>query len=384
MKSGETERRLSLLRAKLKEHHLELALVFYPLNIFYFTGLWIKGFLLVTPEEIALYVRRPYTQTKEMTNLPVNFFSGFKVLPDLLKGYSAKRIGIEYRAFLWNEGERLKRLLEDFELAPLDSLIWSLRMRKSPGEISSMKEAGKRLSQALKVALAQFRPGMREITASALLEKALRELGHPGYTRSTNQFELAYGYLLSGREGLYALPFTTGEGGRGVEGFPGGAGFKRLKKGEPLLIDYGGFYKGYYVDQTRMASFGRVKSAEPFYRASLEILTTLEKKAFPGIPCLELYLLAEEIAEKHGFQEYFMKHGDKAKFVGHGVGLEIDEPPIISPGAEQKLEENMVIALEPKFHVPGLGVVGLEDTFLVTKKGLRRLTSFPRDWIYLS
>lgn len=384
MKSEEIERRLSLLRVKLKEHSLDLALVFYPLNIFYFTGLWIKGFLLVTPEEIALYVRRPYIQTKGMTNLSVNFFYGFKVLPDLLKGYSAKRIGVEYRAFSWKEGERLKGLLGDFELAPLDSLIWSLRMRKSLSEISSMKEAGKRLSRALKVALAQFRPGMREITASALLEKALRELGHPGYTRSTNQFELAYGYLLSGQEGLYALPFTTGEGGRGVEGFPGGAGFKRLKKGEALLIDYGGFYRGYYVDQTRMASFGRVKSAEPFYQASLEILTTLEKKAIPGIACSELYFLAEEIAEKYGFQEFFMKHGDKANFVGHGVGLEIDEPPIISSKAEQKLEENMVIALEPKFHVPGLGVVGLEDTFLVTQRGLKRLTSFPRDWIYLS
>lgn len=384
MNLEEIERRLSFFKGKLKDNSLDVALVFSPLNIYYLTGLWIKGFLFVTSDDIALFVRRPFEQTKKLCKLPTYFLEGFKSLSEILKEKWGHKIGLEYRAFSWEEGEKLKKILKDFELVSLDNIIWDLRMKKSPFEIACLREAGKRLSKALNITLAQFKPGMKELSASALLEKALRELGHPGYTRSANNFELSYGYLISGKEGLFALPFTTGEGGRGLEGFPGGASLKRLRKGEAILIDFSGFYKGYYVDQTRMASFGRVKLAEPFYRASLEILTNLEKIAKPGISCSELYCVAENIVKKYGFQEFFMRHGDKINFLGHGVGLEIDEPPVISPRNEQKLEENMVIALEPKFHIPDLGVIGLEDTFLVTSAGLKRLTLYSRDWIYLN
>jgi Xaa-Pro aminopeptidase len=384
MNQEEIEKRLKGLREKILERGIEGALIFSHLNLYYFTGLWIKGFLFLTKETIKIFVKRPYSQVKKKEGLPIYFFESLKNLPEILKKASLRRIGLEYRAFSLGEGERLKKTLTDFEIFPIDSLIWELRMIKSPYEIQCQKRASQLLSQALREALSQFKEGMREIAASALLEKALRVRGHPGYTRSFNGFELAFGYLISGKEGLFAIPFTTGEGGTGLEGFPGGASFKKIKRGEPILIDYGGFYKGYYIDQTRMASFGECKKAEEFFKASMEILKTLEKKGKPGVPCEELFFIAEEIADKRGFREYFMKHGDKINFIGHGVGLEIDEPPVIVPGNKGELKENMVLAFEPKFHVPELGVVGLEDTFVVTNYGLKRLTTFPRKWIHLN
>ncbi|MFN3568152.1 MAG: M24 family metallopeptidase [Caldimicrobium sp.] len=384
MLQEEIEHRLKSFQKFLQEKDIKGALLFSPINIFYFTSHFIKGVLFIGEEEIELYVKRPYGAAKESSFLSVFPLESLKILPDILAKKGLKRIGIDFRAFSFEEGKKLEKLLSSFELINLDDLVWECRMKKSSFEINCMKRAAKNLSLALKKCIKLFKLGMKEITASALLELSLRELGHPGYTRSTNKFELSYGYLISGKEGLFAIPYPTGEGGKGVEGFPGGASFKRLKKGEPILIDFSGFYKGYYVDQTRMASFGRCKDAEHFFSITLEILKELEKIGKPGIPAEELYFCAEAIAAKHGVKEYFMRHGEKLKFIGHGVGLEIDEPPVLAPLNKKPLEENMVIALEPKFHLPWLGVVGLEDTFLVTKKGLRRLTTFPREWIYLS
>ncbi len=384
MSKEEIENRLKALKKGISQRGIDACLVFSLVNLYYFTGEWIKGFLLLTKEEAKLFVKRPFFQVKGKANLSIYPFESFKKLPEILTKHSLKKIGLEFRAFSWEEGEKLKGVLSDFKLFPVDSLIWELRMIKSSYEIECQKRASRLLSQALKESLPLLKPGMKEIEASAILEKALRVRGHPGYTRSSNKFELAYGYFISGKEGLFALPFTTGEGGKGVEGFPGGASFKKIKKGEPLLIDYGGFYRGYYVDQTRMASFGECKGAKDFFEASLEIMKTLEKKGRAGVPCEDLYFLAEGVAEKYGFKEYFMCHGEKINFVGHGVGLEIDEPPVICPGNKAVLKENMVLALEPKFHVPELGVIGLEDTFVVTKEGLKRITTFPRKWIYLN
>lgn len=379
----ETEKRLKGLTEKLKEKNLKACLISSTLNIYYFTGLWVKGLLLVSERPI-LFLKRPELTLEPGISVEIRYLQSLKELPSLLEEAGLKEIGLEFGAFSYTEGQKIKDLLNSsLEVEPIDEFIWELRMIKSASELSYLKKAGRMLARALRKALRDFYPGMRELKASAELEKALRELGHPGYTRSANGFELTFGYLISGKEGLYPIPFTTGEGGRGVAGFPGGASIKPLRRGEPILIDFSGFYRGYYVDQTRMASFGKVKGAEPFFKLSLKILETLEREACPGMPCGELFTRAFELVKQEGLEEYFMHHGERLSFIGHGVGLQIDEPPVLTPKNKVSLKENMVLALEPKFHVPELGVIGLEDTFVVTKRGLKRITTFPRKWIYL-
>ena len=133
---------------------------------------------------------------------------------------------------------------------------------------------------------------------------------------------------------------------------------------------------GYLADQFRTCVIGELaRNLEKAHDCSRDIHRLLQREAKPGIPCSKLYALAVETATSNGYGDFFMGYGEgQVKFIGHGIGLEIDEYPIISPHFEQDLKEGMVIAIEPKFVFPGKGVVGLEDDYLVNSNGLERLT----------
>jgi len=155
-----------------------------------------------------------------------------------------------------------------------------------------------------------------------------------------------------------------------------GAGFRRIRKNEPICIDFGVGINGYLSDQTRTFVIGELAdSLEGAYECSKTIHQILSDEARPGVSCKSLYDRAENLAKEAGLKDFFMGNGEgKVKFIGHGFGLEIDEYPIITPSFQDLLQEGMVFALEPKFIFPGQGVVGLEDDYLVTASGLERLT----------
>jgi len=377
-------KRIERFREKLRERNISLAVILSPLNIFYFTGTFARGVLLIGASQVKLLANRPFERVKRESLVDCEYIKSLKILPLYLKNFgSHKIIGME-TSFLNPESySRYRELLSEWEIESIDSLIMETRMIKSSYEVSCIKKAGRILDRALKKALIHFKPGMKEIFASAILEKELRILGHPGITRSLYGFELTYGHLISGKDSLSPVHTITGQGGKGVPGFPGGAGFKKLKKSEPILLDFSGYFEGYYIDQTRMASFKALKQTEPFYKVSLKILNILEKEIKPGVESGIAYEIALSIAKEEGLEDFFMAHGGKLKFVGHGVGLQIDEHPPLASGQKVPLKENMVIALEPKFHIPDLGVIGIEETFLITKRGLKRLNFTSRDWIFL-
>jgi Xaa-Pro aminopeptidase len=101
----------------------------------------------------------------------------------------------------------------------------------------------------------------------------------------------------------------------------------------------------------------------------------LKKEAMPGVKAGDLYEMATEMSERLGYGENFMgAGGQKIRFAGHGIGLELDEYPFIAKGQKMVLEEGMTIAVEPKLVFPGKGVVGIENTHLVGKDGLIQLT----------
>ncbi len=379
----EVEFRIKKFKESIKAQKLSAALIVSPLNIFYFTNTFARGILFISQNEVKLLVNRPWERAKKESIVPSEFLKSLKGLPSILKNLKGSSIGLEFNALSPEQYFKYQKLLEDFKIEKIDYLILEQRMIKSSYEIFCIKQAGKLLAKALRRALKSFKPGMSELLASALLEKELRSLGHPGIIRSLYGFELIYGHLISGKEALTPVYFSTGQGGKGIPGFPSGATQKRLRRKEPILIDFGGYFRGYYIDQTRMVSFGKVPNAESYFNCALNILKTLEKEVKEGITASEVFEKAFYLVEKEGLKDYFMNHGGALSFVGHGVGLQIDEPPALAKNQKVVLKENMVIALEPKFHVPKLGVIGLEETFVVTRKGLKALNSFPRDWIYL-
>jgi Xaa-Pro dipeptidase len=194
--------------------------------------------------------------------------------------------------------------------------------------------------------------------------------------RGWNQ-EMTYAHVLSGESGSTISFLNSPHGGSGnTPAMAQGAGFRQIKRNEPIGIDYGIGINGYVGDQFRTYVIGELpRMLENAHDCSVKIHRLFEQEAKPGVSCSKLYHLAAEKATRDGYGDFFMGHEDgHVKFIGHGIGLEIDEYPIISPYFEEKLREGMVIAFEPKFVFPGKGVVGLEDDYLVSDSGLERLT----------
>jgi Xaa-Pro aminopeptidase len=369
--------RIKRLWESAKKEGLDGLVVSSPIHIFYLSGTLARGCLIITEDKVQLLVNRPLNRAKREALWQVKELRSLKELPDTLSKLRVKKPGAEGPAFY--------SLAKYLAVKDITQLLINERKIKTPLEILCHKRAASMLDRALKRALTRLRPDMTELEASAEIEKELRILGHPGITRSFNGFEMNMGHLISGKSGLLPIHVPTGQGGKGVPGFPGGASKCRLKENTPILIDFSGYHHGYYVDQTRMASFKPLKEAEEAYKWALKVIKVLISKVRPGILAEQVFEIACEITSNSPFSEFFMKHGDRPlKFIGHGVGLQIDEPPVLAENQKEELKENMVIALEPKFHIPGLGVIGIEDTFLVTKEGLKRITKTPQKWIKIN
>jgi Xaa-Pro aminopeptidase len=164
-----------------------------------------------------------------------------------------------------------------------------------------------------------------------------------------------------------------------------GAGFARIKPHEPILFDYSSNVEGYISDQSRIYSIGPL--SEKFRRAHrvmIDVQQAVAQTGLPGVRCADLYALALEIAEKAGLSQGFMGYPPPVPFVGHGLGLELDEWPLIGKNSDHILEEGMAIALEPKFILVGEGVVGVENTFVVTEAGMEKLSRFPDDIVIVT
>lgn len=165
---------------------------------------------------------------------------------------------------------------------------------------------------------------------------------------------------------------------------PLGANGTVLKEGTAIMVDMAGNYTSYMTDMTRVFSVGKL--TEEAYRAhqvALTIQHEIENTARPGVVCSGTVYYCCGIAEKEGLAANFMGTKQQAKFVGHGIGIQINELPVLTPRSKEELQPNMVFALEPKFVIPGVGAVGIENSFLVTETGLEKLTLFEEEIIQL-
>ena len=188
--------------------------------------------------------------------------------------------------------------------------------------------------------------------------------------------------VASGPQGVVPGAFDGPVSGGGLSSSkPGGASRRSIRRGEPVLVDMAACSHGYLADQTRVFCLGSLP--KPLSRAHsfcLRVMDRLLREGVPGRESQELYDLALGMAEQEGWEQVFMGAGEaKVPFVGHGVGLELDEWPILSRGSGTRLEEGMVVAVEPKVGIPGRGTVGVEDTCVVTGQGLEPLTWGERD-----
>jgi len=195
------------------------------------------------------------------------------------------------------------------------------------------------------------------------------------------------GQLLSGYSGGLPSFMNSPTGGSGVGPWsPVGGGRKPMRRGEPVFLDYTGEWGGYIADQTRMLSIGALSSFWlDAYAAMREVQERLTTSVVPGITSGDVFDLALRFATELGYGDHFMgppddvSPGQRAPFVGHGVGLELDEWPPLQRGTDAPLSAGMVLAVEPKLIYGGKGAIGIEDTYLLTPGGLKALTISDRD-----
>jgi Xaa-Pro dipeptidase len=372
----------------LAEAGIDLALIRQAADLYYYSGIIVDGFLALGSDgDPLLLVRRPQHRLQEQElPYPVAFYRDLKDIPAILSQlglghYGA--IGVELDVMPAALYRRVQdKLFPKRPLLDLSPLIRRQRMVKSPYEIAQIRRAAHILDEALKAATAVIKPGLTELELAAELEYRLRLAGHQGLVRTrTWNLEMFFGHILSGSAGLQAAYIDTPSGGTGFShGFPQGAGTKPMGPGEPISVDLAACINGYIADETRMYVIGDLP---PAAWQALDLVARLydiyEAEARPGVMPADLYgrLLAEVTAA--GFKDRFMGLGkDRVAYLGHGVGLELDEFPIIGPRFPYPLAADMVIAFEPKFFLPDIGMVGIEDTGRLTPDGVDWLTQNPR------
>ena len=223
---------------------------------------------------------------------------------------------------------------------------------------------------------------MTDIEFQIEIERVLRLEGCLGYYRTSGRLmEINMGSVLNGENADAPTPYDFAVGGGGADlSLPVGADGRTMKPGTTVMVDMCGNFNGYQTDMTRVWSIGSVPDlALKAHDASRKILRVLEKEARPGVATSALYEMAMDVVRESGLEKYFMGHTQHAAFIGHGVGIQLNELPVITPRSKHLLEQNMTIALEPKFVIPHVGAVGVENTYLVTPDGLRSLTEFPEE-----
>jgi len=258
-----------------------------------------------------------------------------------------------------------------------------LRAIKSPLERKLIGVAARQLVSLFSAAPAFFVPGAREIDVAIAAEGHLRGLGHQGQLRFHGfGQELFFGVVVSGPSGAVGSSLDGPVGGMGLSpAFPQGASPKLIGDRESVLIDMVGAWGGYLADGARLfCRGGLVPKAADAYAVALSIQAEVVRLARPGTVIGDLFDAAERIAHESGFGDHFMGIRQKRlSFVGHGIGLEVDELPVIARGSTETLKEGNVFAVEPKFVFVDVGAVGVENTFYLGPAGPELMTAAPEE-----
>ena len=377
----EIKKRIERLQFYLKEERVESCLILQNVDLFYFSGTIQRSYLFIPNEgEPLLMVQKDLERTgKESPLRNIIPIERPKAISSILKKEGGlKRIGLEFDVLPVSQFRQLEKMFPRSEFADISKAIKQVRMIKSKYEIDQLRRSAEILDEVFEYAKRVLKPGMTEIGAESHLIALGRLRGHQGLTRmrAWNQ-DMINACVLSGNSGSVLTHLDVSVIGPGISpAFPQGSSFNLIERDVPIQIDFSIAYQGYIADGARTYVIGTLpQRLVEAYDVALEIRNEMEKIAKPGVPCSDLYHLSSQVAKKRGLEDYFIgTKKNQAPFVGHGIGLEIDELPLLARGFPQSLEIGMVFAFEPKFIFPEIGAVALEDDYAVTEKGVEKLT----------
>lgn len=380
--NGEIESRIAKIRNSFHRLGIDALLLADNSNLYYASARFFRGYVYIPADREPLYfVIRP----QNLSGDNVIYIRKPEQIADMLseRGYSTpERLGLEYDSLTYTDIERLKKAFPESGCRDGSDAPRTARMTKTAYELGMMEADGIRQTECYRRVPHLWHEDMTDLELQAEIERVLRLQGALGYTRTSgNLMEINMGSVLHGDNADAPTPYDFAMGGAGTDPtLPVGADGSIIHPGETVMIDMSGAFNGYQTDLTRVWKVGDIPElALKAHDCSRRILHTLEKEALPGVKVSDLYRRAMEIVQEEGLEEYFMGHIQKAAFIGHGVGIQLNEQPVITPRSRQLLEENMTIAIEPKFVIPHVGAVGIENTYVVTPEGLRNLTPFPEE-----
>lgn len=382
----ELSRRSKVAAETAYEAGLDGLLILQDCDIYYFTSTAQSGALFIPGEgEGVFFVTRDFERAKAESRFPrILPLEGLKQLPDALResGFSdLKTVGLEFDVLPVKNYLYLKRLFPETEFADASPIIRKIRSVKSPPEMELMVKAGEMHTEMFAMLPSLFTPGAREIDISAGIEAYFRKSGHQGVIRMRgfNQ-KLFYGLVLSGASGTVPSTLDGPVSGPGLSpSFPQGASTKVISANEAILVDMVSAHEGYIADGARMLYIDSLpKKAKEAYDCSLAVESKVLSLAKPGALTGDIYEEAKSVADESGFGKNFMGlPGRNVPFVAHGIGIELDELPVISRGGRDSLNVGNVIALEPKFVFEDVGAVGVENSYFIGPNGPELLTKAP-------
>lgn len=389
---GAEERRTRCrkLQQRLRAAGARGFLVTQNVGIYYYAGSMQTGYLFIPAEgEPTYYVRRSVVRAKRESSARTEELGSFRSFGTQLAtdypwleasayGGDKPLIAADLDVMPAQLYFRLTEAIPQASWMDGSAMLREERSVKSAAEVERIAEAARVAAEALEIGLAALKEGMTELELISILEKEMRVRGHIGVMRMRgyNQ-EIMTGVVAAGEAAAEPSYFDGPAGGRGLSpAAPMSVSTRPIRRGEAILLDVGCCIDGYTIDQTRTAVIGSLPpDLQAAYETAVTIVRRTEEKLKPGAIPEDLYVEALAMAEEAGLAGHFMGYGrDQVKFLGHGIGLEIDEWPVLARGFRAPLEPGMVIAVEPKFTFPERGVVGIENTYVVTETGCRALT----------
>lgn len=382
----ELKLRWDKIQQNMSDVHADGLLICDNVNLYYVSGRIFRGYCYIpVKREPIFFVRRP---------LGLN---GTQVVyirkPEEIGEYLQKngiafpdKLLLESDSISYSDYKRYETIFIPKEVLNGTALLRRCRSIKTPYEIDLIRRSGELHAKAYETIPSLYRKGMTDLEFSIELEHECRKLGSLGIFRIFGQsMEIFMGSVLAGDNADIPSPYDFAMGGAGLDvSLPVGCNGTVLTEGMSLMVDMGGNFTGYMTDMTRTYAIGSVQElAMKAHETSIAIHQAIAAKSRPGVAAKDLYELAAEMANNAGLSDYFMGHRQKAGFIGHGVGIEINEAPVLAPRSRDILAEGMVFALEPKFVIPGTGALGIENTYAVTADGVEKLTVCKEELISL-
>ncbi len=380
----EAGRRLARIRSLMERAGMRGMLVSDNANKYYLTGRVFAGYVYIPISGEAIYfVRRPV----ELDGDGVVYIRKPEEITLSIGLGMPETIGLELDTAPYSLIKRLRLIFPGSEIANASALLRNARSIKTDAEIDMIRRSGIKHRHVYSRIPRLFRPGMSDMELQVEIERLSRLEGCLGQFRiSGDSMELYMGNVLAGENADAPSPYDFAMGGAGADpSLPVGADGTLIVPGTTVMVDMNGNFDGYMTDMTRVFSPESGKLPELALKAhqcSIDIHRALTDMMRPGTEAKALWQRAEEIVKERDLHPYYMGHRQHAGFIGHGVGIEINELPVIAPRSRDIIQAGNVIALEPKFVIPRVGAVGIENTYDVHADRVECLTNSPEEIVY--